>query len=308
MTGCGAQLALNVYCWGDPEQDRLLTECLGPAVRALWDEEKVRRFWVHRFDARGPHVMALLGTPAEARDEVRRRLSARLEPYLEGSPGGVHLSDYELRARHLACRGGTLCSLDALEGMAPNRSYAFADEPLGVFPFSHARTDEAGLLLGELALWCIERLDAGTAAADAVRWTAALDLALERAGAGPARLWRFYASTLFPALSGRIMDGDAEVAASLARRVGERNREMFAAVWSASRAEAPVWPGIGRLAAIAAAHDGADAAGRRRFTRDLAHAVLAQLGLPVMHRIPLVVHAWLRHLPRPSARLGEISA
>jgi hypothetical protein len=297
----GTPLALNVYCWGDAEQDRLLTGCLGPAVRELWDEGKLTRFWTHRFDARGPHVMALLGAPAAARDEVRQRLSARLASYLDASPGGAHLSEDELRARHDACRGGTLCSLDALEGMAPNRSYAFADEPLAVFPFSHARTDEEGLLLGELALWCIERLAAGTAARDAVRWAAALDLALERAGAGPAGLWRFYASTLFPALSARIMEDDEEVAASLARRVGGRNQELFEAAWS--RADAPAWPGIGRLAAIAAAHD---AEGRWRFTRSLAHAVLAQLGLPVMHRIPLVVHAWLRRLP--SARLQEVSA
>lgn len=298
-------LALNVYCWGDGEQDRLLAECLGPAARGLWDEGKLRRFWIHRFDARGPHVMALLGAAPEARGEVQERLSARLSAYLAGSRGAVHLSDDELRARHDACRGGTLCSLDALDGIAPNRSFAFADEPSAVFPFSHARTDEAGVLLGELALWCIQRLDAGTAAPDAVRWAAALDLALERAGAGPERFWRFYAATLFPALSGRIMEGDGEVAASLARRVGERNRDAFAAVWASSRAESPVWPGIGRLAGIAAAHDAADPANRWRFTRGLAHAVLAQLGLPVMHRIPLVVHAWLRHLP--AARLAGAS-
>ena len=60
-------LGLVAYCWGQEQQDRLLTECLKPAMEEWRSSGLTRRFWFDRFDARGPHVLGLLTTTPEAR-------------------------------------------------------------------------------------------------------------------------------------------------------------------------------------------------------------------------------------------------
>lgn len=299
-------LALNVYFWGDDEQNRLLTDCLGPAARELWEERSLRRFWVHRFDARGPHLMTLLGFPADHAEEARRHLAARLDLYLVRSPSTAVLTAQELQARHDACRGSRLSSLDARGGFATNNSYAFAPQPADAFPYRRVagREEEAELndLLGELTFWCVEQVRAGTATVGAIRWIAALDRAIARAGRDPGCFWQWYAATLLPTLGERIAGGDAEVAALLERRIGERNRTVFDTIWSAAGSEPPAWPGAYRLAELALGPDAAGPAHQWPFTRDLVHAVLAQLGLHVMSRIPLVLYAWLRGRHAPLAR------
>jgi hypothetical protein len=296
-------LALNVYVWGDSEQERLLTDCLGPTARELWDAGRLRRFWVHRFDARGPHVTALLGAPAEHAEEVRRRVDTRLGRHLLRSPSTALLAPAELQERHDACRGSRLTSLDALPGFAENNSYAFADQPADAYPFGRvagtAEAAEMERLLGEQTFWSVEQLRAGTAALGPVRWVAALDRGIARAGADPVGFWRAYASTLFPSLRERIAGGDAEVAAKLGARIGERNRAVFGRIWPGDGVDAPTRARAERLAELALGLDARDPAHPWSFTRELTHAVLAQLGLPVMLRIPLILYAWLHD--RPSA-------
>lgn len=292
---------LNVYFWGQEEQNRLLTDCLGPAVQELWDAGALGRFWFHRFDVRGPHVMALLGTPAEHAAEVREHLSTRLDVYLGGSPSTVCIQQSELEQRHVECRGAQLCSIDALPGFAPNNSYRFADHPADGFLF-HLTTgmDEDGVnrLLGELALWSIVQLRAGSTVPSAVRWIAALSERLTRAGADAAEFWQFYASTLLPGLCDRIAAGDPELIAALPRLIGDRNLAVLAHMWTEAEAGPPIWSGADRLAVLIVDASPPTPRHRLMFVREISHNVLAQLDLFVKFRIPLVLYAWLRNLPQ----------
>ena len=294
-------LALHVYFWGDAETTRLLTDCLGPAARALRDDGVLERFWFTVFDARGPHVLALFGAaPADA-EQVRRRLAARLDAYLGEHPSTAPLSAEEVERRHAECRGKQLSVIDAEPGMAPNNSYRMAAHPPDGYPFASgagvAAADELWRLVQDVALWAIDQRRAGTATGAAVRWMAWMDRALAEAGADPAELWRYHAQTLLPPLAERLRDDEAGVLASLPGAVGERNRAAFGRVW-----DDPSPPdGPRRLAQIALADDGRTAEQKRQLVREINHCTLAQLGQPVRHHVPLILYAWQRSLqPQPA--------
>jgi hypothetical protein len=278
----------------------LLRECLGPAARALWDQGALNRLWFHRFDARGPHVMVLLGTPAARADAVRRDLSARLDAYLAESPSDVAMKAAELEERHAACRGNRLCSVDALEGFAANDTFVFGDEPADGYLFGAAKEfsepGEMERLLGELALHAVARAGPGSAAA-AIGWTAALDVALRRAGADAPGFWRYYAATLLPALHERIESGDVDAAVALRGRIGPTNEATFARAWVAARDDASAWPGVERIADALVDGGGAEPRRWRGLAREICHGVFAQLGVPVKLRLPLVLYGWLPELP-----------
>lgn len=293
--------ALNVYCWDRGDQNRVLTECLGPALRELWDAGALRRLWFHRFDARGPHVTVFLGAPPGVSPEVRDELGRRLDAYFAQSRGGTGISREELEQRHAECRGTQLCSLDTLPSFAPNRSHASADHRADGYLFGLAEgMDGAAVdeLLGDLAHWSIAQLRAGGTGGGAVRWVAGLDAALARAGVDTEALWRYYASTLLPALRERIAAGDPELVAGLPAIVGERNRAVLARRWDEAEARPPVWAGMDRLAERVAAAE-APTPRRIAFVREVSHSVLAQLDQYVSFRIPLILYAWLRSSTQP---------
>jgi Lantibiotic biosynthesis dehydratase C-term len=293
--------ALNVYFWDFAEQNRLLTDCLGPAVQRLREKGVLERFWYDRFDTRGPHVTLLLGGPESGVEKVRARLNAVLDDYLKRNPSTREIPQEELELRHKQCRGKHLCSLDLLPGLAPNNSYAWADDAEDEYVLKRTAGMDAGDvndLLADQALWSIDQLRRGGVTATAIRWAAGLTAALDQAGADPAEFWRFYAASLVLPLRTAITEDNPAVIEGLPRLIGERNQAVFDALWDASLEAAPVWPGMQALAAIIAA----EPASRRRshFVRELIHAVLAQLDQYVRFRIPLSLYAWQRTLPEPA--------
>jgi hypothetical protein len=296
-----SHLALHVYFWGSDEQTRLLSECLGPAARELRDEGLLDRFWFTSFDTRGPHVFALFTPPHGHSAELRARLGARLDGYLAGHPSTTCLAPEEVERRHAECRGKQLSAIDAEPGFAPNNSYRMADHPGDRYPFrlsaGAAAEDELWWIVQDVVFWAIGQRRARTSAAGAIRWLAEVDRALARAGAEPAEFWRHHATTLLVFLQARLDADEAGVLAALPAAVGERNRELFDRHW------APPAPGPSaeRLAEIVLADDGRPPGQRQALMREINHCTLAQLGLPVMHHIPLVLYAWQRNLPPHAA-------
>lgn len=294
--------ALNVYFWDFSDQNRLLTDCLGPAVQRLRDKGVLERFWYDRFDTRGPHVTLLLGGPENGREKVRARLTAVLDEYLTRAPSTLEIPQEELELRHRQCRGKHLTSLDLEPGFAPNNSYAFADDPEDAYVLKRLpgmNADDLNDLLADQALWSIDQLRRGGVTATAIRWAAGLTAALEHAGADPVEFWRFYAASLVLPLRTAITEDNPAVIEGLPKLIGERNRAVFDALWDDAIESAPVFPGMNELAILI----GAEPANRRRthFVRELIHAVLAQLDQYVRFRIPLSLYAWQRTLPEPAA-------
>ncbi|HEX2080632.1 MAG TPA: lantibiotic dehydratase C-terminal domain-containing protein [Longimicrobium sp.] len=294
--------ALNVYFWDFAEQNRLLTECVGPAVHALRGGGALEHFWFSRFDTRGPHLVLLLDPAASREEEVHAGLEAVLDAYLSRAPSTRVLDREELERRHAQCRGRHLCSLDLIPGVEPNNSYRWVDVPADALvlrstPGMDAHAVKA--LLTDQALWSVDQLRAGGATATAVRWAAGLTAALERAGVDAATVWRAYASSLIPRFRDAIAAEDPTVVEGLPRLIGPGNVAVFDRLWDpAQRAEA-VWAGMDALARAIAAATSVDE--RTVFVRRFTHIVLAQLDQFVRFRIPLALYAWYRTLPQPAA-------
>lgn len=290
-----AHLALNVYFWGDSEVDRLLADCLGAAARELGDDGLLHRFWFTVFDARGPHVIAVLTALDDAVAHVQQRLGARLDRYLAEHPSTVALTAEELERRHSGCRGKQLSAIDAEPGFAPNNSYRIVAHPADGYPFNRstgvATQDELWEIVQEVVFWAIDQRRARTATAAAVRWIGWIDRMLARAGADPAEFWRHHATTLLVHLDERLHEDEAAVLAAIAA-VGERNRAVFERLWD----DGPRPSACERLVEIVLADDGRTAEQKRRLLRDINHCTLAQLGQPVARHIPLVLYAWQRNL------------
>lgn len=289
-------LGVNVYHWGEDEQTRFLAERVAPLGRGLLDDRSAAGFWFTSFDARGPHLM-LLFSPGEASvGQLRERVEPALEAALAEAPSGIRLDDAVLDERHRQCRGKELCAADALPGIAANDSLHVYEHPADGYPFGHAGAlAEPGDLwrrVGELGLWAIERRAAGESMAAGVRWTAAVDAALDAAGEDAESYWRHHATTLVMPLAERLANDEAAVLASLPGAVGERNLASFDRLWSA-HAEAG-WPGPDAASLVSLA---GSASGPRRWVllREINHTTLGQLGLQVRLHLPLVLYAWQRH-------------
>lgn len=296
-----ANLGLAAYVWGALHQDRLLVECLAPAVGELRRQGLAHRFWFDRFDARGPHVFAVLTLPREAAPEAGDRLADRLREHLAAHPSSVALTEDQLAHRHRQVRGKRQCELDGRPGFAANNTFEIFEHPPRGYPFSlgaslsGAAEDELWRLLADLSLWSIGRLAAqpGKAAmAPALLWAASMDRELHRAGVRPADSWRHHARTLVPDLFDRLAPEETDAAlAELSADVGTKN-PAFGRAWQEVAATGSVWQGIPdllRLLGVAPAlpQDW-------RLLREINHTLLKQLGVPVALHLPLVLYAWRR--------------
>lgn len=289
-------LGCNIYYWGDREQNRLLHHCLGPLAARLEAQHLCERFWFGRFDARGPHVFALFVVPEPAiRMELVREVSATLARYLADCPSGVTLSATELEARHLACRGKTLCAADHPSEPASNNTFVLCDHGPRDYPFSLSEElpDEERFWqhIEELSFWTIRQLGAGgQATAATVRWVAAIDGVLQ-ARDEAADYWRFHAGTLLPGLAERLRASEApeEVLRGL---VGERNMQIFLQLWQ--RPPSSDLPDPSRWVEIIDADRRRTREQRQWLLREVVHTTLQQLGVPVSQQIPLVLFAACR--------------
>lgn len=289
-------LVCNVHYWGRRPTNRLLAECLAPAVRELRGAGLVRRFSFQRFDARGPHLFVLLGTAPGQGDELRRLLGARLEAWMAAHPSTEPLTEDELRTRHEQCRGKRLCALDADPGFAANNIVRWAPHPPDGYPLDLTagvvERDALWALLSELAEWSLGRLDDGAGAA--VRWIAGVDAELRRVDGMAEDYWRFHARTLLTGLHERLARDEAGVMEALGRGVGARNRETFDGSWRAVQAGGAVWGGMRELLRAVLAADGRMMEQRLGLLREINHSLLSQLGQPVAAHVPLVLYAWLQ--------------
>jgi hypothetical protein len=290
-------LALNVYLWDWSEEDRLLVQVLGPALRELRSEGLVRSFWFTRFDARGPHVFVLLSTPPLGATVVRERLGTLLGE-LAAYGGTGDLAPGELEKRHTECRGRHLCSIDAEPDFAPRNSYRFAVQPPNGYPYHllPATADELWELMTELSSWNLEHLNGAKSSAAALRWVATMDQALTLAGMDAAEYWRYHATTLLISLAERLETNEEAVLAALPRSVGDRNRAVFDRAWDEPEPSPEPWPGTARLVEAIRSMDLSPST-RWAVLREIDHGALIQLGLPTLKHVPLVLYAWMRNLP-----------
>lgn len=292
-----SHLGINVYCWGGDAQRRLLVEQVAPLVRRLLDERTIERFWYTAFDARGPHL-TLLSTAAERTlPALRERLRGEIARCLAAAPSDRTIDAAEIAERHRQCRGKVLCPADALPSVADNNSFVLFEHPADGYPFGFARglerADELWRRVGEVVVWTLGLLGGRDAAPSAVRWTAAVDAAIERAGLAAEAYWRFHATTLVMPLAARLAADEAGVLASVPGVVGARNLESFDRLWS--QVEDGGWsgPDVDALVALVSAAPDRD---RWSLLREINHTTLGQLGLPVRLHLPLVFYAWQRNL------------
>lgn len=296
----------NIYVWGQREQDRLLGECMAPLARDLRATGTCQRFFCDRFDARGPHVMALFGGAEAARGEIAARVSEAVAAYLARAPSTATPSDAELEARHAACRGAALCSVDREPGTAENNSFRVFAHAAGGYPFhlaEGAAEEDALWRLGEeLVLWALGCIGAGASSA-AARWMAALDEALRAAGQPAGACFGYLAGRLGLGLEERWRRGEVTTEALLAA-VGAKNCEALARVWASADVHAHGGCDLVRLVELVLAEDGRPVERRRQLLYALVHGTMRLLGLLGRQEIPLVLFAWATALGREGAPAG----
>lgn len=290
-------VGINIYYWGEAEERRLLVDGVRLWVRAAKAEGLADRFWFCPFDARGPHIFAVFSAPAARRRRLLRFLRAEVEAFLRTTPSRSSLPPEELRRRHEACRGKTLCAADELDGIAANNTFEMFMHSPDRHPFWMAAgmTDPAGFWreLDRIALAALDRRADGTHAVAAIRWMAAVDRALERLGAAAVDYWRWHATTLIPSLAERFEDDRSDPVASLDHAIGERNGRLFRMLTRGPVDEAmDPGPAIERTLA----EDGRPITQRFRVLRELNHTTFGQLGQPVRSQIPLILFAWRQRL------------
>ncbi len=297
-------LGLVAYVWGALHQDRLLLECLAPAVAEWRAQGLASRFWFDRYDARGPHLFAVLTLPDAGAPAVASRLAARLGEHLAAHPSSQVLTPEQLASRHRQTRGRAQCAADELPGFAANNSFEIFPHPPQGYPFRLSAglpgADVLWDLVADLTLWTIGRLagrPGSPATATGLRWIASVARELRLAGARPADYLRHHAATLVPALSEGVgPEEETSALAGLAAGVGSANPAL-AEAWAEVAATGPVWPGLPRLIRLVlrgGQGGGAEGPPAWALLREIDHAVLKQLGLPVALHIPLALYAWRR--------------
>ena len=311
MTGAAPEprvnLGLVVYVWGALHQDRLLVECLAPAVEDLRHRGLAHRFWMDRFDARGPHVFSVLTLPRNAASEIAGELADRLGGHLASHPSSVALTTDQLARRHQALRQKRQCEVDGRPGFAANNSFEIFEHPLRGYPFSLSATrageEELWDLVADLSLWTIGRLASrpgSPAMAEAQLWTASMDRELRLAGVRTANYWRHHARTLLPDLFDGMGTEEADATlAELAMDVGTRN-PAFARSWEEVASTGPVWPRLPDLLRLLLG-DNPALPTTWTLLREINHTLLKQLGIPVALHLPLVLYAWRRSAGLESA-------
>lgn len=286
------RLGVAVYVWGTAAQDRLLVEWLGPEAERLCREGLAVRLWFDRYDARGPHVFAVLTLPPAAGPEVRRRIEESLAVHLAACPSTDPLSARQLERLHEQTRGRKQCEADGRSGFAPNNSFVTFDHPAQGYPFhlseGLAAEEDLWQRVSETSFWAVRQLSRGSLpVARAACWTAGVDRALWESGESSGAYWRHHLSTLL-SLEGGARDDDLAV---LAGSLGEDRRQDLARLWRGPEGEGGEEPPVAALIRLVLA---APAVRPWPLLREIDHVTLKQLGLPVGLHVPLLLYAWSR--------------
>jgi hypothetical protein len=305
MPDGASRLGVNVYCWGQTAQNLLLTECLAPAAQQLRDEFGFARFWFDRFDARGPHIIALFTLPRGAAPPATVRLASRLEGFFAAHPERGEVSDESVEKRHLSVRGAAYCKVDREPGIAEENSFRFfepgpADYPLALTRgLPEAEAQAIWDLIDNLSLWAVRQIASDPehgAVPVAVRWVASWEWTLRRMHPAAEEYWRFHAGSLLFGLPRRLEEDANQVLAALPEAIGERNARTFSRIWNEMEMAEPPWPRLGDLLRLLLAETNPPAVNPWRLPREIVHWTLKQLCLYVSAEIPLVLYAWRRNL------------
>jgi hypothetical protein len=300
-----SHLGVNVYCWGQTEQNLLLVHCLAPFARELMSSLGSSCLWFDRFDARGPHIVAIFTVPTDAALEVETGLRRHLDAFLIDHPPSGAVNMKEAAQRHASCRGAYLSQLDRGSDLAPEGSYAFFRHSDDQYPFTLSTGMPLEVerriweLLDDLSLWTIRQLAANPSAAPvrtAVLWLALFDQALNRLHPHPEDFWRFHASTLLFGLPRKLEENERQVIESLPAAVGKKNLQTFEEIWRDMERQSPCWPSIDHLLQCILTEAETTADSPWRLPREIVHWTLKHLCLYVASEIPLVLYAWHRNL------------
>lgn len=306
----GPHLAGVFYRWGLDEQSCLLVRALAPGVAELRRRKALSAFWFDRFDARGPHLMAVLTVQPGAEDDVRELLARHAGEHFEASPVTVDLTAEELERRHAGCGGKTLCAIDAEPGFGAAGSVRWCPHGAGDYPLRRlaglAVPDQAWRLWDRLTAWTIGRLEEVLAAgaeegeevrrAAAVGWLAALGRELEAADGDAEPYWRHHARSVVPGLSPPA--SRVELAARLDRALGA-TRGLLDPLWERGLDGAAAWSDLPELLECLRPAAPQGGATHLELLRELSHVTLKQLGLPIHRQRALLLYGWRRALEAP---------
>ena len=292
-------LGANIYYWGNKEQTRLLLNGVRPWNTRAREAGLIQRFWYCRYDARGPHLFILFATQPESQADLQTFLEAEVESFLRSNPSTEFLSREELEKRHRDCRGRTMSVADSGQLLADNNSFVVFSHQDSAYPLhlsaGMTAAEEFWNRLDVLASWALEQLETDTTRT-AVRWFAAVDHSLRRAGLSPQEYWRFHACTLLLPLKQRLQTDEAAVLAALPRTIGENNRTLFAHTWREMNNGCNLGFDVGSLVRLIV-NDEARSLERRFATlREINHVLMGQLGQWTKFEIPIVLHAWQQNL------------
>lgn len=300
-------IGASVYLWDRTGQSRFAVDVLAPLVQELAAAGIDPLIWFDRFDARGPHVFAILAVDGRHAGHAEELLERWTSTFLEGRQGDACLVPETLERLHAACRGKELCEPDREPGIAEQNSFRMFGHPLDDYPFHLTGGLAAGRpvwrCVHRLTLWAIARLAENPSKARAeaaIRWLSSLDHRLSEAGQGE-RYWHFHLTTLMPKLDELVENVGPALLTDMEKRVGEANREIFDRIWCAPE----------KGAYLAVQHDlmqelGALPESRRwPVLREINHVLLKQLALVVPLQLPLVLFFWLKDaLPRHGSSGG----
>jgi len=291
------------YRWGWRDQDVLLVDCVRPMVNSLMDNGSIDFFWFDRFDARGPHIFFLLGANPRLCSRLSTAFSRQLKEYLRNYPSKDQVAYEEIEARHRECRGKTQCIIDRQLGYPSNDTVIAFRHPSFGYPFYLAPKQSAAervwALVSSISLQALQELacrSEGQRNLAAISWIAALDRGLNAVTDCSLQFWRYYATTLLPALAEALQSDEPAVSARVRNIAGGKNEVVFSSVWE-NPASAQRWPQIpGLLSALELGRDEPHL-NAWKLLREITHCLLKQLGIPVRLHVPLVLHAWRLHLP-----------
>lgn len=293
-------LGFNIYWWSNSRPMEVLA-----ALRHLTGGPSGSpRLFYDYFDSRGPHLFVLLSTAAPlAKDEIL----ATLREALDREAPSEELNAEIVTARHKACSGKELCSIDAGDLLVPHRELLSFEQPESVYPFWLGRhlgdSETFWQLFSDLTLMGLDLLLAGPAKqpGTGIEWLTALDEWLESQAISEP-YWRYHLATLMPGLRDELQKGNLPqtLLDGLESSIGERNREVFAKIrrHDGRRRFETLLP---KLCSHAIADDG-----ELPFLalREVNHVFLKQLGVPPVQQLPFVLSSWLHHYK--SGQPGEV--